>query len=279
MQKLDGRDTCTPVSAVPACGNCDLLLKVPRGKDGVPSLKTLSNNGKGKRKYNHWTDEEKEYLKNNYLNPSISKEDLESMLNHSWNSILDMAKKLGVAKTRRDNEWRRKHSRSLKEGYRTGKIKSQKGIAKMSEEARGKIREANIGINNPMFDKHRSEKPSDHYHNGGQFYSKKNNKNLHYRSLYELLAYKKLEDVEEVIGYEIEPFSIKYIGNAGYERNYTPDILVHYFDGHKEIVEVKPIRLLQFWDNPAKLKALTEYVDKQDNMSMGVWTETEIGIK
>ena len=44
MQKLDRRNTYTPPNAAPVRCNCDPSLKVPRGKDGVPSLKTLSNN-------------------------------------------------------------------------------------------------------------------------------------------------------------------------------------------------------------------------------------------
>lgn len=45
MQKLDNRNTYTPVSTVPACGNCDSLLNSPVGVlDSVTSLKTLSNN-------------------------------------------------------------------------------------------------------------------------------------------------------------------------------------------------------------------------------------------
>jgi len=45
MQKLDERDTYTPVSAVPACGNCDQLLNNPLGvMDSVTDLKTSSNN-------------------------------------------------------------------------------------------------------------------------------------------------------------------------------------------------------------------------------------------
>ena len=45
MQKLDKRNTYTPVSTVLACGNCDLLLNNPLGvMDSVTDLKTLSNN-------------------------------------------------------------------------------------------------------------------------------------------------------------------------------------------------------------------------------------------
>jgi len=44
MQKLDRRNTYTPPNAAPVRCNCDSSLKVSRGKDGVASLKTLSNN-------------------------------------------------------------------------------------------------------------------------------------------------------------------------------------------------------------------------------------------
>jgi hypothetical protein len=259
-----------------------LSLKVLRGRDGVAGLKTISNNpknkGEKKRIYNPWTDEEKEYLKANYLLAEVSRKDLEATLNHSWSSIKDMAKKMRLC-GRRDTEWRKKHSKSLIEGYRTGRIKSQTGIKKMSEEAREKLRKANTGINNPNFGRCRSERPSEHYHNGGYYYSEKNKKQIYYRSMYELMAYRRLEEIQEVTSYEIEPFSIRYIRNEGYEGNYTPDILVHYSNGHKKVIEVKPARLLQLWNNPAKLKALSEYVNEQNNMSFEIWTEREIGIK
>lgn len=44
MQKLDRRNTYTPPDTAQVRCNCDSVLKVPRGKDGVLSLKTLSNN-------------------------------------------------------------------------------------------------------------------------------------------------------------------------------------------------------------------------------------------
>ena len=43
-QQFGRRNTCTPTGAAPARSNCDLSLKVPRGKDGVAGLKTLPNN-------------------------------------------------------------------------------------------------------------------------------------------------------------------------------------------------------------------------------------------
>ena len=44
MQKLDRRIIYTPPDTAQVRCNCDSVLKVPKGKDGVLSLKTLSNN-------------------------------------------------------------------------------------------------------------------------------------------------------------------------------------------------------------------------------------------
>ena len=43
-QQFGRRNTYTPTDAAPVRSNCDTLLKVPRGKDGVACLKTLLNN-------------------------------------------------------------------------------------------------------------------------------------------------------------------------------------------------------------------------------------------
>jgi 5-methylcytosine-specific restriction endonuclease McrA len=44
MQKLEKRDTYTPTDTPLVRSNCDPVLKVPRGKDGVQDSKTSSNN-------------------------------------------------------------------------------------------------------------------------------------------------------------------------------------------------------------------------------------------
>ena len=42
-QTLEKRNTFTPTGTPHARSNCDRVLKVPRGKDGVRGLKTFSN--------------------------------------------------------------------------------------------------------------------------------------------------------------------------------------------------------------------------------------------
>ena len=44
MQKLVRRNTYTPLDTAQVRCNCDSVLKVLRGRGGVLSLKTLSNN-------------------------------------------------------------------------------------------------------------------------------------------------------------------------------------------------------------------------------------------
>jgi len=285
-QQLGRRNTYTPRDAAPVPGSVTAQLNSSERVGAVPcGLKT--------RSLEDWIkyEQSKHRLckcgcgKEIIIKPHHRYYGIPEYINghNSKGKTISAEVRAKISKTlkgrKKTHKWCKKHSESLKIGYREGRIKSQKGIKKMSPEAREKIRKANIGANNPMFDKHRSERPSEHYHNGGYYYSSKNKKLLYYRSRYELMAYKRLEQMQEVSSYEVEPFSIRYIGQEGYERTYTPDILVHYSDGHKEVIEVKPARVLELWDNPAKFKALSEYVDKQDDMSFRIWTEKEIGIK
>ena len=44
MQQLVERNTYTPTDIPHVRGNCDPALKAPRGRSGVPDLKTSSNN-------------------------------------------------------------------------------------------------------------------------------------------------------------------------------------------------------------------------------------------
>ena len=87
----------------------------------------------------------------------------------------------------------------------------------------------------------------------GKFYSKKNNRTLHYDSAWELHAFKRLEQASAVIAYDRCNFYIDYVYN-GKTRRYVPDILVTYKDDFKEIIEVKPAYKLK--ENKIKSKHL-----------------------
>jgi len=105
----------------------------------------------------------------------------------------------------------------------------------------------------------------------GKFYSTKNNKEIHYRSSYELTAYQILEQMSEVVSYETEAFRIDYNWN-GSVHSYLPDILVEYFSGKKEIIEVKARWQIKEERTVAKIKAAKKFA-KKNKMIFSVWDE------
>ncbi len=98
---------------------------------------------------------------------------------------------------------------------------------------------------------------------GGWFYSKKNNKNLHFRSLLEKSWYEKLEIIPEIKSYQTESFRLAYFFD-GIWRNYLPDIKINYVCGKVELIEIKPEDLWQDPQNLAKWKAGKEWCAKQN---------------
>lgn len=108
----------------------------------------------------------------------------------------------------------------------------------------------------------------------GHFFSKKNNKEIHYRSSYELMAYKLLEQMYKVKSYNTEPFSIQY-EYQNINRYTIPDILITYTDGSKELVEVKAKWNIYTEKEQHKLYAMWEYAN-DNNMDFSVWTEDEL---
>jgi len=135
-----------------------------------------------------------------------------------------------------------------------------------SEETRRKIGEANrLARQDPT-----------KYRNTGQikgyFFSAKNNDNIPYRSSYELEYLKQLESDPLVVTYEYESLRIEYQFN-GVSRTTIPDFLVHYTDGHTELVEVKANWCLNDESIRCKLEAVKRYASKSNLLFLLV-TET-----
>ena len=110
----------------------------------------------------------------------------------------------------------------------------------------------------------------------GWYRSEKNDCEYYYRSSYELKAYKKLEENDNVISYKASPLRIRYMFENR-KHNYIPDILVTYNDSHKELIEIKPMSILKRKDEQLmlKLEALRLYCFKNDMIAV-VWTEKDI---
>ncbi len=105
----------------------------------------------------------------------------------------------------------------------------------------------------------------------GNFYSKKNNKNLFFRSGLESEFYKVLEKKRDVLRYTVESIEIEY-SYEGKRRRYIPDILVEYNDGKKELWEIKPKNQTKMPKNLAKWQAASDYCKKR-NIEFVVLTE------
>jgi len=110
----------------------------------------------------------------------------------------------------------------------------------------------------------------------GNFHSIKSNKDLWFRSSYELAAFIKLENDDSVKTFDVCNFHIKY-SFQGRIRRYFPDILIEYVDETKEIVEIKPKCRLDESIIVAKKQALDEYCFK-NNIKSSFWTEDNLPI-
>ncbi len=93
------------------------------------------------------------------------------------------------------------------------------------------------------------------------------------KSIYEECALLELRDTRKVDKYIYEPFSIQYKspfkGDPGF-LSYKPDILVHYADGKRVIIEVKSTNEVWHSENLAKFKAASDYA-KSDGCDFEVW--------
>lgn len=150
------------------------------------------------------------------------------------------------------------------------KTKRERGTDKKSKETRNRMSQAQTKsyLSGKMKKSSRG--------NNGFYFSKKNNKNIWYRSNYELVAYGILEQLSKVKSYEIEPFSIQYEWQNSTHRT-IPDILVTYTDGSKELIEVKPEYKFTIKKEVRKMRTMKDYA-KNNNMLFSVWTEKELNL-
>lgn len=97
----------------------------------------------------------------------------------------------------------------------------------------------------------------------GFFFSKKNNKELFFRSGLECEFYKILESRKDISKYSVEPIEIDYI-YEGYSHKYIPDILIEYTTGSKKLCEIKPHSQKKLPKNLAKWAAANDYCKKRN---------------
>ncbi len=84
---------------------------------------------------------------------------------------------------------------------------------------------------------------------------------MHYRSDYELRTYDCLEELNEVVRYEVEPKDCHtaYYWNGKW-RKYWPDLKVKFADGRTEVWEVKPLNQTDYEQNQRKWDACAKKI-------------------
>lgn len=108
----------------------------------------------------------------------------------------------------------------------------------------------------------------------GEFYSKKNEREFHYRSGLECELLEVLELIPSVKKYFVEPFKINYIFE-GKNHSYTPDLSIIYDTNEIEVIEVKPSKETTLEINKAKWTTAEKFC-KARGWLFTVITETTI---
>ena len=78
-----------------------------------------------------------------------------------------------------------------------------------------------------------------------------------FRSSWEKAYFEYLDATSDVVSYMSESLKIPYISNkkTGKIRNYIPDLLVTYLDGHRALIEIKPKKRVDNVKNVRKFLA------------------------
>ena len=110
--------------------------------------------------------------------------------------------------------------------------------------------------------------------------TKNGGKEMHYRSGLECDVYECLEEMKEVIAYDVEPFKVQYAFHKDAKdktgiHEYNPDLRIVFDDGHAEIWEIKPSDQTHLPINQAKWVACKQHCDAR---GMGFMVLTEKGL-
>ena len=106
-------------------------------------------------------------------------------------------------------------------------------------------------------------------HVTGCYLSTKTNKEMHYRSSWELATMRWLDSNAVVQTYQYESIRIPYLTQESerqVQRHYVPDFLIEFTSGKKELWELKPEKLSQNEKTKAKVCAANEFC-VNNNMS------------
>ena len=106
----------------------------------------------------------------------------------------------------------------------------------------------------------------------GEHVSTKTGRRCYYRSSYELIHMKRLDEDTSVVDWRHEPFWLKY-EFEGRTRRYLPDFVVTFSDGRREIQEVGVKAIKESLKNEAKRAAAERWASEHDGASYCLLTE------
>lgn len=193
------------------------------------------------------------------------------------------------------DEQKKKTSDTLRRRYIEGSLLPATLGKKASAETKKKFSEARRGKNNSFYGKTHSKEVKELlsllmcervkkgfytnpklYKSGFHTSPKVQGGEIHYRSSWELIAYKYLDTQDEVLNYSTETLSIPYKDpESGYERNYLPDLIINFDNGDKKMIEIKPMVYKEYPINLAKFDAAKSFCE-ENGFSFEVWTGEEI---
>lgn len=162
----------------------------------------------------------------------------------------------------------RKISETQKRQFATGERKHSWIGRKHTEITREKI---SVSASERIIN---GEKNAYVYSKKGKHFSIKLNREIHFRSSYEEIAFKFLDKDNNVLTYLNEPFFIEYFFENATHR-YIPDILITYKTGIQKLIEIKPEWRLIEPKIIAKHNTAKSYCQEK-GLIFEVWTEKDI---
>lgn len=264
------------------------------GLNVTKERRTQSINRNRNKRSNMWSDEEVNWLIKNY--PNFGVEKCAIHLGKSIFSIKSKASKLGlriteetlaeiIKTTTLPNQYSLEDEEFLSRNYpHKGAKWCANQLDRPIKSVEYKVHELGLKADPESLSNRRSEIVSELISEGkclsknprgisGTYFSTKLNKEIKYRSGWEKQYYEYLDNNEDVVSYEPEPFSIPY-KDGKTSRHYVPDILVTYSNKKRDLIEIKPERWVETEEVKNKIKAGRLFA-KQNSMNYIVLTEND----
>lgn len=166
--------------------------------------------------------------------------------------------KIRIGKKIHSEEWKKKNSERMIELWKTKEYRD-KAIRKGYTHSKETKEKMSIAASKRIS----KNKGRGFFRAQTGWYKSKNNGKVWYRSGWEKKYMEKLDNDNSVINWEYEVLVLPYYDNKGIKRHYTPDFLVEYKDGTKELVEIHP-QGIKYYNDKEKQHAAKAWCEAND---------------